>query len=54
MGELQTDDRVVYQLLPECAALVGVFYRFFVANSREADALDDDSDPLVVEICHDD
>lgn len=52
--ELEADDRVVDEFLAEGAALVGVFYGFFVADAGEADALDDDADSFVVEVCHDD
>ena len=53
MGQLETDDGVIDQLLAEGAALVGVFDGFFVTDSREADALDDDADTLMVEVRHD-
>jgi hypothetical protein len=52
--ELETDDRVIDELFAEGPAFVGVFYRFFVADAGEAEALDDDADTLVVEVCHDD
>lgn len=52
MCKLETNDGVVDQFLAEGAAFVGVFDRFFVANTREANALDDDADPLMIEVCH--
>jgi hypothetical protein len=52
--ELETDDGVFDELFAESAALVGVFYGFFVADAGEADTLDDDADTFVVEVCHDD
>ena len=54
MRELEPNDGVVDKFLAEGAALVGVFYRFFVADAGEAEALDDDADAFVVEIRHDD
>jgi hypothetical protein len=54
VGEFQPDDGVVDEFLAEGAALVGVFYGFFVADAGEADTLDDDADSLVVEVRHDD
>lgn len=52
--ELHANDRVVDQTFAEGFALVGVFDGFFVADAGEADALNDDSDTFVVEVCHDD
>ena len=54
MGELETDDGMVDELLAEGLALVGVFDGLFVADAREADALDYYANALVVEVCHDD
>ena len=54
MGELEADHRVLDKLLAESAALVGVLDRLLVAHAREAQALDDDADALVVEVGHDD
>lgn len=54
VGELEADDGVVDELLAEGAALGAVLYGFFVADAREAEALDDDADALVVEVGHDD
>ena len=45
--QLQSNDGVLDQLLAECLALVGVFDGLFVADSREAQTLDDDADTLV-------
>ena len=53
MCEFQTDDGMVDELLTECTALVCVFDRFFVADAREPDALDDNPNALVVEVGHD-
>ena len=54
MGQLESDDWVVYQLLPKCLPLIGVFYTFLKADSGETQALDDNADTLVVEVGHDD
>lgn len=54
VGELETDDRVLDELLAERAALVRVLDALLVADAAEADALDDDADTLVVEVGHDD
>jgi hypothetical protein len=54
MCKLQSNDWVLNQLLAECFALVGVFYRLLEAHPRESYALNDDTDPLVVEVGHDD
>src|SRR5277367_1585540 len=42
--ELEPDDGVVDEFCAEGAALVGVFHAFFVADAREAEALDDYAD----------
>lgn len=52
MCEFHADDGVVDELLSECAAFAGVFDALFVADAAEAHGLDDDSDALVVEVCH--
>jgi hypothetical protein len=54
VGELEADDGVLDEFLPEGASFVGVFYGFFVADTGEADALDYDAYAFVVEVCHDD
>lgn len=54
MSELETNNGVVDEFLAEGAAFVCVLNGFFVADAGEADALDDNSDALVVEVCHDD
>ena len=54
MGEFHADDGVVDEFLAEGLALVCVLHGFFVADTREAQALDDDADALVVEVGHDD
>lgn len=53
MCQFHADDRVFDQILAKGSALVGIFDRFFVADSGEPQTLDDDADPFVVEICHD-
>lgn len=53
MREFEPDDGVLDEFLAEGAALVGVFHGFFIADAREAEALDDDADAFVVEIRHD-
>jgi len=50
--ELEPDDGVVDEFCAEGAALVGVFHAFFVADAREAEALDDYADTFVVKVCH--
>jgi hypothetical protein len=50
--ELEADYWVVDKLSTEGAALMGVFYGFFVADAGEAEALDYYTDALVVEVCH--
>jgi hypothetical protein len=52
--QLEPDNGVLDEFLAEGAALVGVFYGFFVANPGEADTLDDYTNTLVVEVGHDD
>lgn len=54
MCELETNDRVVDETLAESLALVGILHRLLVADTGEAEALDDDTDTLVVEVSHDD
>ena len=54
MSELEADHGVVDQLLAKGTALVGVFDRLFIADAREADALNYYSNTLVVEVRHDD
>lgn len=54
VGEFESDYGVFDEFLAEGAALMGVFYGFFIADSGEAEALDDDADTFVVEVCHDD
>lgn len=53
VGELEADDGVVDEALAEGLALVRVLDGLLVADAREADALDDDADALVVEVGHD-
>lgn len=52
--EFHADDRVVDEAFSKRLALVGVLHRLLIADAREAEALDDDADALVVEIGHDD
>ena len=52
--EFETDYGVVDEFFAEGAAVVGVFYGFFVADAGEAEALDYYADAFVVEVCHDD
>jgi len=54
VGKLQANNRVVNQFLAERFPLIGVFDALFEADSRETEALDDDADPFVIEIRHDD
>ena len=44
---------MVNELLTECTALVCIFDRFFIAHPRKTDALDDDTNALVIEVGHD-
>lgn len=53
MSKLEADDWVVDEPFAESLALVCVFHGFLVADAREAQALDDDTDTLVVEVGHD-
>ena len=43
---------MIDEFCAEGAALVSVFYAFFVADAGEAEALDDYADAFVVEVCH--
>ena len=52
--QLEADDGVLDELLAKGAALVGVLDGLLEADAREAQALDDDADALVVEVGHDD
>lgn len=52
--ELHADDWMVNEALAEGLTLVCKLDRFFVADTSEADALDDDTHSLVVEVEHDD
>ena len=54
MRELQTNDRVIDELLTERLPLRRILHALFKADSAEPQALDDDADPLVVEVRHDD
>lgn len=53
MCEFQTDDWVLDELFTERTALVGVFDGFFVADTGEAEALDDNTNTFMIEVCHD-
>ena len=52
MREFESNDGVVDKLFPESTALMGILHRLFITDSRKADALDDDSNPFVIEVCH--
>jgi hypothetical protein len=54
VGELETNDGVLNEFLAKRATLVSVLDGFFVANTGEAEALNDDAYALVVEVGHDD
>ena len=54
MCKLESNNRVVDQLLAKCTAFVCVFYRFFIADAGEPETLDDYTHTFVVEVCHDD
>lgn len=54
MGEFETDDRVINEFLAKCATFVSVFYAFLVADTGESETLDDNTDSLMIEVCHDD
>lgn len=50
--ELHADHWVVDQALAEGLSLVGIFDRFFIADAREADALNYYAHAFVVEVHH--
>jgi hypothetical protein len=52
--KLEANDRVVYETLAKGLALVCILDALLVAHACETNALDDDADTLVVEVCHDD
>ena len=52
--ELETDDGMLDEGHAKGAALVGIGDTLGVTDTREADALDDDANTLVVEVGHDD
>lgn len=54
VGELQTNDGVVDETLAKGLALVGILNRLFVADTGKTDALNYNTDSLVVEVGHDD
>jgi hypothetical protein len=54
MCKLQANNRMFYQFLAERFPLVGVFHGLFEAHARETEALDDDADPFVIEVRHND
>lgn len=45
---------MVDELFAKGLTLVGIFDGFFVTDAGEADALDDDANTLVIEVCHND
>ena len=53
MSELEADYRVVDEAFAKGATLVSVLDRLLVADAGEAEALDNDADPFVVEVRHD-
>src|SRR4051794_3520418 len=52
MRKLEANDRMIDELLAKGAALVGVLDGVLVADAREPQALDNDADPLMVEVRH--
>jgi len=52
--KLETDDGVVDEALAKGLALVCVLHALFVAYTRKAETLNDDTDTLVVEVLDDD
>lgn len=54
MRKLEPYDRMVDKAFPKGASLMSIFHGFFVANAREAYALDDYTHPLMIEVGHDD
>lgn len=50
--KFQPDDWMVNEPFTKSTSLVSVFYRFLVADSGEANTLDDYSDTLMVEVGH--
>lgn len=50
--QLQPNDGVVDEPLAKGLSLVGIFYGLFVADTSESNALDHDTDSLVVEVGH--
>jgi hypothetical protein len=51
--EFQSNHWVVNEALPKRLALVRILDAFLVTDSSKSQALDDDTDPLVVEVRHD-
>ena len=54
MCKLETNNRMIDQLLAECSTLVCVFYRFFIADAGEPETLDDYTHTFVIEVRHND
>jgi hypothetical protein len=54
MRKLEANDGVIDEALAESPALVRVLDALFVADTSEAQTLNDDADTLMVEVCHDD
>ena len=52
MGKFETDDGVVDESFAKCLPLMCVFDGFFETDTREADALDDDANPFMIEVGH--
>lgn len=53
MCKFQPDDWVVNKPFTKGTSLVSVFYGFLIADSREANTLNDYSNTLMVEVGHD-
>ena len=54
MSEFKADDRVVDETFSECLSLVRILHALLVADTREANTLNDDADTFVIEVGHDD
>ncbi len=52
VGKFETDDGVVDKSLAKCLPLMCVFDGFLKTDTREADTLDDDADPFMIEVGH--
>ena len=52
VSKLEADDGMIDEPLAECLSLMGVFDGFLIADAGEPDALNDDTNTFVVEVCH--